>query len=186
MISKVTEENYQEPRPRSPDRLLTGVLTAIFFGILVYPVWGEEYADLAMEVSLEQPACDQYNLHIRIQNNGMASVEMFYPTVPWVDPHHMILEAVTLHGKPLKRYLDFSHYRDAPISIQPGEGIEGSFSLNKQFFDLSQKVQEEGVNIFWAYYHRLLSGKEFPPHGGWFLLPKTSCSQKEKVPPSNS
>jgi hypothetical protein len=129
--------------------LATQALVFVWYGVGVCAS-----PTLTLEVRLQESPMNNFLLHIKLTNRGRKPLSMYEEELPWRNRWAMFVTAVAWNGKYGRPLEDIGPVDDPvfrPISIAPGQTLEGDIRLNERFPDLIESLQKGDLIFFWVY-----------------------------------
>jgi len=154
----------------------SGIAALLWLLVLVGQVVaaGSESAQpLRIRASIEMT--DPASISFTITNVGAEPVALTQPSLPWGDPHNVVLVLVNRRtGETIRKSYPIQDYFGPPdiVSLAPGKYIRGMLNMVPYVEELKKLSKKEDIIAFWYYEANAVDGRSLGKFGGWLEIPR--------------
>jgi hypothetical protein len=141
---------------------------------LLLPVPAIGDSRITLEVTLRESR-DGIVLHMTLANLGPDPLFMYQEQLPWETPYSTTVSIMRwsgTKGTPLKEVFPIADSLYRPISIAPGQSLEGDYSPEWRFPEFPGILAETDVIVFWMYELRAKETNTRQRYKGALLIPR--------------
>jgi len=134
-------------------------------------------SDLGLTASAVREPNGPWRLQFELRYTGDTPLAVTEGSLPWKNPHDLLLVARKLTGAGVSLSETNSPPRDLPSSsftLNPGDTLSGSVNLSARLPELATAIRESDVILFWSHEVKSADSQALPRLNGGVVIPRQS------------
>lgn len=155
---------------------LVGLLCLIGYAATGAPS-DQNTSDLGLTASAVREPNGAWRLQFELRYTGEAPLAVTEASLPWKNPHDLLLVARKLTGAGASLAEANSAVRELPpsaVTLNPGDTLSGSVNLSARLPELTTAIRESDVILFWSHEVKSTDSQALPRLNGGIVIPKQS------------
>lgn len=153
------------------------VVFLILCAFLLYTVG---YAEATSPLSIEASGVYQKGepaVSFRVTNLSPAPLVINASALPWGDRYSVLLVIIVRNTEEAlhAHYPVSDVFFETPIRLDAKESKLGEIALSSHFGDVSARLKQSDLFVFWVYEPKSADGVTLGQYGGWLMFPKTKA-----------